>query len=183
MRKKSNPQYYALKQELIKIDSQIEQVRSSYQSASDKILMNQVSHLPSIGSGAGGMGALFGAVINPLMNQTNLDSQRDAALNPLCKRREEITRLLEITPPEIEEPVYDYRHHESPTHSEQKKDHLGVFIVLRNVNVRYDPSTKSEILGTLTKDFCVKVYEKKNGWAKVGENKWIAEKYLLEIPE
>ena len=57
------------------------------------------------------------------------------------------------------------------------------FITLKNVNVRSGPSIQAEKLGTLKEGFRVKVFEMRSKWARIGEDKWVYKKYLLELTE
>lgn len=46
------------------------------------------------------------------------------------------------------------------------------------LNIRKGPSTKYKIVGKLRNGEKVKVYETKNGFSKIGNNKWVSSKYL-----
>ena len=48
-----------------------------------------------------------------------------------------------------------------------------------NLNVRNAP--EGTIIGSIEKGTKVEVTETKNGWSKIGENKWVSSSYLAEI--
>jgi len=175
-----NPNFTRLKQELINIDNQIEQVRKTYQSQSSMGLLNEVSSLPSsFGSGGGSLFSVFSSAAQPILAQQNRDAQRDAQLQPLYSHRDQIQALLENTPQYIENSNYTtVSTPASVSHTKEK-----AYMVLTETNVMAAPSKKSEVLGTIPKEYAVRIFEVKNGWARVGVNKWILEKYLIEMAE
>ena len=77
-------------------------------------------------------------------------------------------------------PYLEGKHDVSNSDSEPKKTHK----VKANLNVRSEPSTaggKKTIVGELKKGALVTVYEKKNGWCRIGNSQWVAGNYLTAL--
>jgi hypothetical protein len=174
-----NPNYIRLKQELANIDNQIFQIQRHYKSQETSNVMNQLSSIPFIGGGGGGFSSLFSGATRSLTNLVDIDAQRSAQLEPLRNRKYEIHNLLQNTPEYISKTTYAPVSHSASVVQTKNK----AFMVIKETNVMSEPSDQSEILGTIPKECSVRIYELKNGWAKVGNNKWILEKYLLEMAD
>lgn len=85
-----------------------------------------------------------------------------------------------IDPKPYLEGKYDIPATDSGTNTEPKKTHK----VKSNLNVRSEPSTaggKKTIVGELKKGTLVTVYEKKNGWCRIGDSEWVAGNYLTAL--
>ena len=55
----------------------------------------------------------------------------------------------------------------------------GVVKVNTSLNVRSGPSTGYNVVGSLSNGTQVTVYEEKNGWARIGDSKWVSAQYLV----
>ena len=62
--------------------------------------------------------------------------------------------------------------------STQKAKYTRYVKVNTRLNIRKGPSTKYKIVGKLRNGEKVKVYETKNGFSRIGSNKWVSSKYL-----
>ena len=54
------------------------------------------------------------------------------------------------------------------------------YVTASVLNVRKGASTGYSIVGTLNKGTQVLVYEEKNGWSRIGNNKWVSNTYLSD---
>lgn len=52
-----------------------------------------------------------------------------------------------------------------------------------NLNVRSGAGTNNSIVGSLAKGTQVLVYEEKNGWSRIGVNKWVSSQYLADAAQ
>lgn len=48
-----------------------------------------------------------------------------------------------------------------------------------SLNVRSGPSTGYSVVGSLSNGTAVTVYEERNGWARIGDGRWVSEQYLV----
>lgn len=65
-----------------------------------------------------------------------------------------------------------------PKNTSTTKKTMYVTNVSTSLNVRKSPSTKSTIVGSLKNKSKVTVYETKNGWSRIGTDRWVSSSYL-----
>lgn len=53
--------------------------------------------------------------------------------------------------------------------------------VKTSLNVRSGAGTNHNVVGSLYNGNTVNVYETTNGWSRIGENKWVSDKYLITV--
>ncbi len=65
-----------------------------------------------------------------------------------------------------------------PVKSDQLEYKNNLYIAYANLIIRSGPSTDQDIVASVVKGMYIDVEKIDNGWAKIGENKWIYAKYL-----
>jgi hypothetical protein len=55
------------------------------------------------------------------------------------------------------------------------------FVAVTPISIRNGPAAGDEVLGVLPKGMSVEVLDRKNDWVKIGDNKWVPDKFLRPV--
>lgn len=169
-----NPAYLQLEQQLMQIDQQISQLESSRQQLEKSVITGALNRMSNKRSSS--LSSILGAVTSGAYEDNAINSQ----LQILYQQRMDLTTQMKGIPEKLEQLIYQNGNGlVSPALPNKAKAHM----LLKETAVVAEPKKDGEILGNLPKEFIVKVFQIQDGWARIGDGKWVLEKYLIELPD
>jgi hypothetical protein len=105
-------------------------------------------------------------------------------LEPITEPVVEPTPEPVVTEPIATEPVVEptpTTPTKPATSSSSSKGYRGQVTSKKGLNIRKGPGTNYGIVGTLAYKAKVTVLDKKNGWGKIGSNKWVSLTYIKKV--